>query len=197
MQKPKVSVAMAVYNGEKYLREQLESILSELENSDEIVISYDKSSDNSLQILREYEKKDSRVHVLIHESYRQHIGNFQNAIDHCNGDIIFLSDQDDVWVKGKVVMMLREFEDPYVACVVHDSYHTDANLNITNPSTFALRGGARDTFWGNLYRLCFIGCCMAFRRAYIPVILPIPQNLSGHDWWIGSILSVANTQKKY
>ena len=120
--------------------------------------------------------------------------NFQNAIQHSTGNIIFLSDQDDVWVKGKVKRVMKEFENPEVACVIHDSFHADANLNIINSSTFSLRGGVRVSFLGNLYRLSYIGCCMAFRAEYLSVILPIPDSLDGHDWWIGSILSIGKTK---
>lgn len=158
----KVSVAMAVYNGEKYVRDQIVSILSQLRKDDELIISYDESSDNSLSILTEFAQSDKRVKIYDNPYKPGVVKNFQNAVEHCLGDIIFLSDQDDVWLPNKVDKVLREFENPHVAVVIHDSKLTDSDLNVRFKSTFKLRGGVRTSFLGNIYRLSYIGCCMAF-----------------------------------
>ena len=111
----KVSVAMAVYNGEKYVRDQIVSILSQLRKDDELIISYDESS---LSILTEFAQSDKRVKIYDNPYKPGVVKNFQNAVEHCLGDIIFLSDQDDVWLPNKVDKVLREFENPHVAVVI-------------------------------------------------------------------------------
>ena len=192
----KVSVAMAVYNGEKYLREQIDSILSQLSDNDELVVSYDESRDASLDILNDYTEKDNRIKVFKNPYKAGVVKNFQNALEHTKGDIVFFSDQDDVWLPGKVETVLKEFEDPFVTVVFHDSYPTDGALNILEESTFKGRGGARETVWGNLFRLSYIGCCMAFRAEYKPVIIPIPTIQRSHDWWTGCLLGTGMTKMK-
>lgn len=192
----KVSVAMAVYNGEKYVRDQIVSILSQLRKDDELIISYDESSDNSLSILTEFAQSDKRVKIYDNPYKPGVVKNFQNAVEHCLGDIIFLSDQDDVWLPNKVDKVLREFENPHVAVVIHDSKLTDSDLNVRFKSTFKLRGGVRTSFLGNIYRLSYIGCCMAFRFFYKELVVPFPTIYRSHDWWIGSMLSCGKTKIK-
>ena len=94
------SICIATYNGEKYIKEQLNSILSQINEDDEIIISDDGSQDKTLDVIQEI--TDSRI-VIIKNDSRRHgiIGNFQNALKHANGEYIFLSDQDDVWCKEK------------------------------------------------------------------------------------------------
>lgn len=192
----KISVAMAVYNGEKYLREQMDSILYQLSDKDELVVSYDESADSTRTILERNEKIDERVKVFKNPYRSGVVHNFQNAVEHCSGDIIFYSDQDDVWMPNKIKRVLREFEDPKVAVVFHDASLTDANLKVIESSTFKLRGGARETTLGNLFRLSYIGCCMAFRAEYKEVILPIPTIYRSHDWWTGCLLGTGRTKMK-
>lgn len=188
MREKKISIAMAVYNGEKYIREQIDSILCQMEDNDEIVISCDPCSDNTMSIIKSYSEKDTHVRVV--ENYEHSKGlvsNFENALKHCTGDIIFYSDQDDVWINGKLQTIYEKFEDPKIAVVIHDAKLVDANLDIISESTFKLRGGARNTIVGNLFRLSYIGCCMAFRGDLLPVVLPLVTNKRSHDWWTGCI----------
>lgn len=194
--KMKISVAMAVYNGAEYIEEQIYSITPQLGAFDELIISYDKSTDNTLEILNKLSKKDNRLKIYPNPYKTGVAKNFQNAIEHCNGDIIFYSDQDDVWMSDKISIVMKEFDELKVAAVVHDAHLTDDKLNIIKKSTFKLRGGVRTTFWGNFVRLSYIGCCMAFRAAYKDVIIPIPTIYRSHDWWTGSILSCGPTKIK-
>lgn len=190
----KISVAMAAYNGAKYIKEQIDSILFQLGVEDELIVSYDKSLDATLLILNDYSKRDKRVKVYSNPYKPGVVKNFQNALEHCSGDIIFFSDQDDVWIENKISIVVKEFEDPYVSVVIHDAYLTDANLNIIERSVFKLRGGVRTSFWGNLFRLSFIGCCLAFRAIYKDVVVPIPTIYRSHDWWTGSLLNTGITK---
>lgn len=190
----KVSVAMAVYNGEKYIKEQVDSILVQLASEDELIVSVDKCTDKTVEILQNIQKEDNRLKIFYNPYKPGVVKNFQNAVEHCSGDIIFYSDQDDVWMSDKVDLLRKQFLDMKVAAVIHDSYLTDSNLNVTVPSTFKLRGGARTTFWGNFVRLSYIGCSMAFRAAYKDVVVPIPTIYRSHDWWTGCLLACGKTK---
>ena len=102
----KISVCIATYNGEKYITDQLKSILSQLGGQDEIIISDNLSTDNTLNMIRLL--NDDRIKVY-HNDARNVIRNFENAIIHATGGIIFLSDQDDLWKPGKVKKMMNAF----------------------------------------------------------------------------------------
>ncbi len=190
----KVSIAMAVYNGEKYIKEQVDSILVQLRKDDELIVSVDKCTDRTVEILESIKGEDSRLQIFSNPYRLGVVKNFQNAVEHCSGDIIFYSDQDDVWMPDKVEIVRKEFEDKRVAAVIHDASLTDSNLSVTAPSTFKLRGGIRTTFWGNFIRLSYIGCCMAFRAAYKDVVVPIPTIHRSHDWWTGCLLACGKTK---
>ena len=191
----RVSVAMAVYNGEKHLKEQIDSITCQLLPQDELVISYDNSTDNSLNIIKAYTSKDQRIRYYKNEIRPGVVKNFENAVTYCTGEIIFYSDQDDVWMPDKIEKVLNKFEDPKVTVVIHDSSLTDEELNITHPSTFKLRNGNTNLF-KNLIRLSYIGCCLAFRSEMKKVVLPIPTIYRSHDWWTGSICSCYGKMEK-
>ena len=121
-----ISVAMATYNGEKYIKEQLDSILKQLNNNDEIIISDDGSTDNTINIINSYNDKRIRIIEGPHKSVKQ---NFANAISNCKGKYIFLSDQDDIWLDYKVDTVLKVFETTNCTCVVHDAQVFDSNTN--------------------------------------------------------------------
>lgn len=181
----RVSVAMAVYNGGKFIEEQLDSIIVQLSDKDEIVISYDESKDDTFQIITKYESSDSRIKVVKNENPGV-VGNFTTAIKHCTGEFIFLSDQDDIWLENKLDRVLEEFRHKKTLAVIHDYKLVDETLIEIHPSGFELRGGSGSVL-KNLFRLSYIGCCMAFRRSIVEVILPIATKKRSHDWWIGTI----------
>ena len=190
----KVSVAMAVDNGEKYIKEQVCSILAQLKPEDELIVSVDKCTDSTVAILYTLQREDKRLQIYYNPYRSGVVKNFQNAVEHCSGDIIFYSDQDDVWMCNKVELVRREFEDMKIAAVIHDASLTDSDMNVTASSTFKLRGGVRTTFWGNFVRLSYIGCCMAFRSVYKDVVVPIPTIYRSHDWWTGCLLACGKTK---
>ena len=189
MRNKTVSVAMAVCNGAKYLSEQIDSILPQLQDKDELIISYDPSEDMTYDLIKSYEKKDKRVHVFINEDHtRGLVSNFDNALRHCKNEIIFYSDQDDVWMPDKIEKMVSCFKDPKVTVAIHDAKIVDESLNVIIDSTFRIRGGSTSS-WKNLIRLSYIGCSMAFRSDMLPVVLPLPTKRRSYDWWTGSICS--------
>ena len=112
------------------------------------------------------------------------VKNFENAFKHCRGEIIFLSDQDDVWKKNKMREIERVFEDPKVIAVVHDAQIVDEKLSSLDQTTFEWRNSGTG-FWKNMKKNSYIGCCMAVRRSAMKRILPIPDDIWIHDQWIG------------
>ena len=177
------SVAMAFYNGKKYIKEQVNSILDNLEINDELIISIDDDSDGSKEILEKLALEDPRIR-LVKGPGKGVVKNFQNAIRECRGEIIFLADQDDVWKSEKVSCVMKAFEDPKVTAVVHNADIVDEDLKDTGETTFQWRNSGAG-FWKNMKKNSYIGCCMAIRRKILPRIFPIPENVWIHDQWIG------------
>ena len=182
----RVSVAMVTYNGECYLREQLDSILESIGEQDEIVISDDGSKDRTLQILREYTQNDSRIRIL--QGPGKGIkANVDFVLRACNGKYIFLSDQDDIWVKEKVKIVLNAFAETKSRVVIHDAQVVGADgQTVVMDSFFEFRHSKRGVV-KNVLKNTYIGCCMAFRRELLEAVLPIPDTIEMHDQWIGVI----------
>ncbi|WP_419870117.1 glycosyltransferase family 2 protein [Chryseobacterium sp. CT-SW4] len=181
----KISVCLATYNGEKYITEQLKSILTQLGEDDEIIISDDNSSDKTIEIINGF--NDKRIKILQNKD-KGITKNFENALKNASGDYLFLSDQDDVWLPQKVFYSLKGLE--YYDLVVTNCKVTDENLNIINQSYFDLNN-SRSGFLKNFYRSSYLGCCLAFKKEMLTDILPIPRNLYlYHDWWIGYLADI-------
>lgn len=177
-----VSVAMAAYNGEKYIKEQLESILYQLSEKDEIIISLDPSQDNTKDVIKSL--NDQRIKVFDGPA-KGVKKNFENAIEHCQNDIIFLADQDDLWIEGKVEKVLSCF-DENVCVVLHDAKIINQDKEVISSSFFKMKN-VKTGFIHNLIKNGYMGCCMAFRKELVPYIVPIPENIYMHDQWIGMV----------
>jgi len=177
----KISVCMATYNGEKYIKEQLESILYQLSEKDEVIISDDHSTDDTLHVISLL--KDNRIKVFTNEKEKGYTRNFENALEKSSGEIIFLADQDDIWTPNKIDVSLKYLGDNDF--VVSNCKIVDTNLNILNKSHFELRR-VKQGFLHNLLLTRYIGACMAFRREVLLKSLPFPENtsLAAHDYWI-------------
>ncbi len=185
-----ISVCMATYNGEKYIKDQISSILSEISDEDELIISDDGSIDRTCEIIESFQ--DKRIKLFHNSSNHGVNGNFENALRHSNGDYIFLSDQDDVWISGKVEVCMKALKNN--CCVVHDAIITDSNLR-PEYSFFKSRK-CKSGFFHNWLRNGYLGCTMAFHREILNFALPIPPNLPvWHDIWIGSICEIKHNVK--
>ncbi len=178
-----VSVAMAAYNGGRFIEEQINSILPQLSADDELVVSLDPSEDNTLEILNGYARKNPNI-KLLKGLGKGVIKNFENAVKSCSGDIIFLCDQDDIWCENKVERVKKEFAEKDVSLVMHDAKTVDKQLNVLKPSFFEERG-VKTGIVKNIIKNSYIGCCMAFKKELCRYILPFPDNLPMHDQWIG------------
>ena len=111
-----ISVCMATFNGEKYIKEQIQSILNQLSLDDEVIISDDGSSDKTLEVINHINDKRIKVFTNTHKHGFTH--NFENALNHANGEYIFLSDQDDIWAEEKVNKVMESLI--YNDLVIHD-----------------------------------------------------------------------------
>ncbi|QES89309.1 glycosyltransferase family 2 protein [Rhizosphaericola mali] len=177
-----ISVCLATYNGSKYIIEQIKSILSQLSPNDELIISDDRSTDNTIDLIKEI--NDSRIKLFVNSGVSGVSHNFENALKRALGDYIFLSDQDDIWEKNKISATLPLLINN--VCILHNARIIDNHGKFTNKTLFSVYK-TRTGFFNNLIRNTFVGCCMAFRRDMLQYILPIPNNVTMHDMWIALI----------
>lgn len=175
-----ISVCLASFNGEKYIKEQINSILIQLGGKDELIISDDGSIDNTVQIISEI--KDKRIKLLKNKGIHGYTHNFENALKHASGDFIFFSDQDDVWLPNKVETMLPLLKND--CFVISDAYITDKDLNVK--STLSSWRKYKKGYIQNLRKSIYAGCTCAFTKAIKEYALPFPTTKHiQHDTWIG------------
>ncbi len=184
-----VSVVMATYNGKQYLAQQLDSVLAELTPDDEVIIVDDGSQDGTLELLDSFESSTVRIVRNLHNDGV--LATFECGLLLSSRDIVFLCDQDDVWLPGKRAAFVAAFErDPRVLVVVSDAQLIDASGIVTAPSFMATRGGFRSSVGSNLVRNRYLGCAMALRRELLLAALPIPRWVPMHDMWLGALGSI-------
>ena len=177
----KVSIAMATYNGAEYLQDQLDSFINQTRLPDELVIIDDCSADNTLEIITEFSKKAPfEVFFSVNNKNLGYTGNFNEALTKTTGDIIFLSDQDDVWLPDKIrIVTEAAIKNPQIMVVMNDAYLTDDQLNkigCTKLDQILSSGQHENGF--------VMGCCCAVRKEFLDICLPIPRSIRGHDNWI-------------
>lgn len=182
----KITVCIAAYNGEIYIEKQLQSILSQIDANDNIVIVNDCSIDQTLDIIHQI--KDPRITVINNEVNVGVIKSFEKSIAHALGDIIFLSDQDDIWMAGKVAEIVNIFRsDKDVTIVATDAMFIDEQDKVIGESFFKKMGRFRSGWLQTLIKNRYLGCTLAFRKEMTEYILPFPDNIPIHDTWIGMV----------
>jgi glycosyltransferase involved in cell wall biosynthesis len=181
-----VSVCMTTYNGEQFIREQLMTILSQLRTGDEVVICDDSSTDSTVDIICSF--NDPRIRLLVNTKNLGFSRNFTKCISLSRNDVIFICDQDDVWLPNKVEKYLKIFrENPDVVAVMSNMEIIDGVGQVTSDRFLNLRSG-----YGNrLIRVLryyvkstYYGCSMAFRSELCDKVLPLPFHF---DTWIGLV----------
>jgi len=182
MRKENISVCIPTYNGELYIRQQLDSILCQLSENDEIIISDDSSDDKTIDIIKSY--KDDRIFLIEHCTYKNPIYNLENALNHAKGELIFLSDQDDIWMPEKVSIMCNHLLNNDL--VLHDCIITNTDLSVKEISFFKFNNSKKGLL-PNLRKNSYIGCCMAFKSSILKKVLPFPKDIPLHDLWIGFV----------
>ncbi len=176
-----ISVCMATYNGEKYLKEQIDSILCQLNSNDELIISDDGSTDGTIEIIEGY--NDGRI-KLYKNSFHNFVANFEFALKQVQGDYVFLCDQDDIWLENKIATM-SGYLDEY-DLVMSDCRLIAEDKSVLFDSYFQLRKSHKGLM-RNLIINSYMGCCMAFRRQLLSYVLPFPHQICSHDMWIGLV----------
>lgn len=197
----KISIALCTYNGADFLSEQLESFAAQTRQPDELVVNDDCSSDETIEILENFARvAPFPVSLEINEKNLGSVKNFERAISRCAGDIIFLSDQDDVWLPEKIAKMTTAFEkDEQIGMVSTNAELVNEKLEPLGKDlwdfSFTLderRQAEEENFlWVLLRRNVVTGATMAFRARYRDAFLPIPIDIPNtiHDAWISLIIA--------
>lgn len=196
----KTSVALCTFNGEKYLKIQLDSILNQSQSVDEIVVCDDGSTDLTLKILEEYREKYPHIFKIYkNEKNLRSVKNFEKAISLCCNEIIFLSDQDDVWMEEKVKTFLKFFtKNPKISVLCSNGFAIDESGNTLDvltiwdvPRMMKEKGIHFDYFQTiSLVGNFATGATMAVRKDFLNEIIPFPEIKDfHHDEWIALISS--------
>ncbi len=191
----KIDILMATYNGEKYVREQIDSILSQTYTNFNLIISDDCSTDNTVSILKEYEKKDNRITVYVQEKNLGYIKNFEFLLKQVKSEYFMLSDQDDVWLSQKVEKTYQKMIEDDVDLVFGDLFIVNEKLEIINDSMFKFLKVDKRLKKYHDYKLiymdnCVTGCTLMSKRKFLPLILPLPSSTKYlvHDYWIALVV---------
>lgn len=186
-----ISVCIATYNGALYLESQLRSILTQLDEGDEIIVSDAGSNDRTIAIIESLCDKRIKLYNFNGELSKSKIPvfakmdniryNFENALKMAKGDIIFLADQDDIWLPNKVEKMVAALQD--ASLVVHDCEVFNGN-EVLIPSFMDFMNPTIGR-WKTFIRPVFMGCCMAFNKKVLQKSLPMPNLHIEHDVYIG------------
>jgi len=195
--RPQVSVCMAAYNGAQFILIQIRSILDQLEASDELIIVDDCSSDRTCELVESL--GESRIHLIRHSRNLGVTQTFEDALRTASGSIIFLSDQDDIWLPDKVTTVLQAFSlNPDITLVISDAAMIDQDGVKRSESHYALRGRFKDGFLANVIQCKYLGCTMAFRAALLRNALPFPRSKTiFHDLWLGVANRLAGGKTHY
>jgi glycosyltransferase involved in cell wall biosynthesis len=180
---------MATYNGSLYIERQLRSILNQLDQNDEVIVVDDHSSDTTLE---EIEKiGDSRIKIFRNDSNKGVLKTFERSMRLASGEIIFLSDQDDIWYPEKVNSFRQTFEAcPDVTLVLSDAKIINEADEVVFDSFFKIRGAFSSGLLHNIIKNKHLGCTMAFRQSMMNKFLPFPADIPQHDIWIGCVNSI-------
>ncbi|WP_310461640.1 glycosyltransferase [Sphaerotilus sp.] len=176
-----ISVCIATYNGGEFVSQQIESIIPQLVEGDEIVVADDGSTDNTLEIIKNF---SGPIRIVSVERVGGIVRNFERVVSAAVGDYIVLCDQDDVWLPGRAILIRQAL----ARCdlVLLNGQVVDRNLNQSGQTIFDLVSMRAGVF-SNFHTNSFIGCCMAFRRDLRDRVLPFPAGVPWHDWYIGLV----------
>lgn len=186
-----ISVCMATYNGAKYISSQVDSILEQLGPEDELVVCDDGSSDQTIDIISNY--GDTRIKIYRNSSRLGHVRNFERTMLLARGDYIFLSDQDDVWVPGRVCEMLDSINaDPKILLLASNFDLIDAEG--INAGEFRNLGPVKQFRCLQIASIFagkspYFGCTFLLRKKALQYFLPIPAGIESHDIWFALVAS--------
>lgn len=189
------SICLTTYNGERFIKELIKSILPQLNKNDEIIVSDDGSTDSTVEILKEF--NDNRIKIFHHIkdnkfpafSFNKITRNFEYAISQSKGNIIFLVDQDDIWLPEKIEVTTSLLKNNLL--VLHDCSVIDQDSKFISESYFELNKSKKG-FINNIINSAYLGCCMAFKRELLTTSFPLPKKPVPHDIWFGLLAEWEN-----
>lgn len=177
------SILIPFFNGKKHFKKQIETILKQIDNKTEILISDDGSNNQNLYYLSELEKKYENIFILTGPS-KGVVKNVEFLLNQSRGKFIFLCDQDDVWLNGKFkkgIFFLKTND------LVFHQADVDYGKKFPQCLFFDSKNKVNLKPFPNLIKNRFLGCTMCFRATLLSDILPFPSYTSSHDWWIGLV----------
>jgi len=177
----KISIAMATYNGESFIGEQLQSFIDQSRQPDEVIITDDCSTDDTEAIVREFENiSPFEIKFYKNNMNLGYCGNFNNALMKSTGDLVLLSDQDDVWFPEKIEHIMRLVEcHPNALLIMNNAELTDRELNTVGLTKIGQINSA-----GLPISSFVMGCCCAIKRDLLDICLPIVSGYKAHDNWL-------------
>lgn len=192
----KVDILLATYNGARYLKEQLDSILNQTYSDFRLIISDDKSTDKTRSIIEEYAEKDSRIEYYFQENNLGVIKNFEFLMKKVENKYFMFSDQDDIWKENKIEKSIETLEKENADLVYSDLEVVDKSLNTIYKSYWKLKGLDKKIKKYNNFEALYLnnfitGCTMLSKKEFINDILPLPNKSKYvlHDYWVALIIS--------
>jgi len=182
VKEPLISVALCTYNGAKYIKEQLDSIIGQSYKNLEIVIVDDVSTDQTFDIVSSYAKTDSRVKCYKNEHNLGFNKNFEKALSLTTGDYIAISDQDDIWLPNKLQLLLDHIKNNWL--IFSNSNYIGQDKQRKLLRDFKLPSNYK----GIILRNFVTGHTALLQREFLDFALPFPDK-GYYDWWMGFISS--------
>lgn len=182
-----ISVCLISYNGGRYIKKQIESILNQTYFVDEIIISDNGSNDNTVEIIKSFSTNRIKLFQNLDtekDIRKRIIQNIEFALNKAQGNCIFLADQDDIWFPKKVEIMMEYLKKKTL--VISDSMLVDESENVISESFFKL-SKFKFKFPFDLIRNPYSGCAMAFKKEFLAFALPFPKSIPLHDIWLGNV----------
>lgn len=197
MKFPEISIALTTYNGVRYLRQQIESLMTQTMPFDELIICDDTSTDETQKILKEYTDKDSRVKVHYNTDNLGFKTNFEKSLNLCTGNFIALCDQDDVWLPNHIETLYNNIGDRLLACgdaELIDRQGNRINQRLSKIKNFNKKGDDCKSIFRFIayYQNPFQGASMMMRREFLNIALPIPTSVKYHDVWFAHLACAMN-----
>jgi glycosyltransferase involved in cell wall biosynthesis len=196
----KISVCMATFNGALFVEEQISSILCQLNSNDELIIVDDCSVDNTVEIINSF--NDNRI-VLIENNINLGVNkSFSKSILLSTGDYIFLSDQDDIWIEGRINMMIKHLVDSKVDLLTSNFKWIDQFGNYTYVKFDGVSSFNSNNYFNNILDIFigktnYFGCAMLFTKSLSRYIAPFPKFIESHDLWIAKAGNLYHSQVHY
>ena len=184
-----ISIILCTYNGEQFLGQQLDSIFDQTYKKMEVLVCDDQSTDRTVPILKGYQSRQG-LRYIVNRMRLGFVKNFEKALSLAKGDLIALSDQDDIWERNKIEILEKEIGRHTLICSdsrliddegreIHGSFREYASLQVP----------CKHQFESLLFHNFVQGATALFKRSLLEKALPIPHNMMFHDWWLALVAS--------